>query len=88
MNVLNELKVNPLNYVADLESPIGVYLRRDIFKKEAKTDTTLKRKLYEKTVADQSADGSWEQLFVRTANNLWDLALLGYDSEDRSIKKG
>jgi len=88
MNGLNELKVNPLNYVADLESPIGVYLRRDIFKKEAKTDTTLKRKLYEKTVADQSADGSWEQLFVRTANNLWDLALLGYDSEDRSIKKG
>ena len=46
MNVLNELKVNPLNYVADLESPIGVYLRRGIFKKEAKTDAALKRKLY------------------------------------------
>lgn len=88
MNVLNELKVNPLNYVANLESPIGVYLRRDIFKKETKADTTLKKKLYAKTVADQSADGSWDQLFVRTANNLWNLALLGYDAEDGRVKKG
>ncbi len=88
MNVSNELKVNPLNYVDNLESPIGVYLRREIFKKETRADKTLKRKLYEKTVVDQSADGSWDQLFVRTANNLWDLALLGYDAEDRSVKKG
>ncbi len=87
-NLSNELKVNSLNYVANLESPIGVYLRRDIFKKETKADTTLKKKLYEKTVADQSADGSWDQLFVRTANNLWNLALLGYDAEDRSVRKG
>ena len=88
MNVLNELKVNPLDYVANLESPIGIYLRREVFKKETKIDSTLKRKLYEKTVADQDKDGSWEQLFVRTANNLWNLALLGYNAEDTSIKKG
>ena len=88
MNVLNELKVNPLNYVANLESPIGVYLRREIFEKETKADTTLKKKLYAKTVADQSADGSWDRLFVRTANNLWNLALLGYDAEDGRVKKG
>ncbi|MFQ6086956.1 MAG: prenyltransferase/squalene oxidase repeat-containing protein [Candidatus Bathyarchaeia archaeon] len=87
-NVSNVLKVNPLNYVASLESPIGVYLRRDLFKKETKADTILKEKLYEKAVADQSADGSWDQLFVRTANNLWNLALLGYDAKDRSVKKG
>ncbi len=87
-NLSNELKVNPLNYVANLESPVGVYLRRDVFKKETKADTTLKKKLYEKTVADQSADGSWDQLFVRTANNLWNLALLGYDAKDESVKKG
>ncbi len=87
-NLSNELKVNPLNYVASLESPVGVYLRSAIFKKEAKADTALKKKLYEKTVADQSADGSWDQLFVRTANNLWNLSLLGYDAEDRSVKKG
>jgi hypothetical protein len=87
-NLLNELKVNPLNYVTNLESPIGVYLRRDIFKKETKADTTLKRRLYEKTVADQSANGSWDQLFVRTANNLWNLALLGFDAEDGSVRKG
>ena len=87
-NVSNELKVNPLNYVAGLESPIGVYLRRDIFKKETKADNTLKKKLYEKTFANQSTDGSWDQLFVRTANNLWNLALLDYDAEDRGVKKG
>ena len=88
MNVLNELKVNPLNYAANLESPIGVYLRRNIFKKETKADTTLRKKLYEKTVANQSVNGSWDQLFVRTANNLWNLALLGYDAEDERVKKG
>ena len=88
MNVLNELKVNPLDYVANLESPIGIYLRREVFKKETKNDSTLKRKLYEKTVADQAKDGSWDQLFVRTANNLWNLALMGYNAEDSSIRKG
>lgn len=87
-NVSNELKVNSLNYVANLESPIGVYLRRDVFKQETKADTTLKKELYEKTAADQLADGSWDQLFVRTANNLWNLALLGCEAEDRSVRKG
>jgi len=86
--LLNELNVNPLNYVANLETPIGVYLRREVFKKETNADATLTQKLYEKTVADQSIDGSWSQLFVHTANNLWNLALLGYDAEDRNIKKG
>jgi len=87
-NLLNELKVSPFNYVASLESPIGVYLRRSIFKKENKADVILKRRLYEKTVANQSTDGSWNQLFVSTANNLWNLALLGYDAKDKSVKKG
>jgi len=84
----DKLKVKPLNYVASLESPIGVYLRRAVFKKETEADTTLKKKLNEKTVADQSTDGSWNQLFVHTANKLWNLALLGYNAEDESVKKG
>ncbi len=88
MNLLDKLKVDPLNYVADLESPVGVYLRREIFKEETKADTILRRRSYEQTVADQNVDGSWSQLFVRTANNLWNLALLGYDAEDKSVKKG
>lgn len=88
MNVLDELKVNPLNYVTGLESPIGIYLRREIFKEETEADAALETELFEKTVADQSADGSWEQLFVRTANNLWNLALLGHDAENSSVKKG
>jgi len=87
-NLLGKLKVTPFDYVAHLESPIGVYLRRDTFKKETKTDAVLRRKLYEKTVANQSIDGSWNQLFVSTANNLWNLALLGYDEKDKSVKKG
>jgi squalene cyclase len=87
-NLLNELKVNPFNYVASLESPIGVYLRKEIFKKETKADAVLRKKLYEKTVANQSTDGSWNQLFVSTANSLWNLALLSYDAKNKSVKNG
>jgi len=74
--------------VTGLESPIGIYLRREIFREETEDDAALETELFEKTVADQSADGSWDQLFVRTANNLWNLALLGYDAENSSVKKG
>jgi len=87
-NVSDDLKVKSLNYVGNLESPVGVYLRRDIFVEETKTDATLKRRLYEKMTANQSKDGSWGQLFVLTANNLWILALLSYDVGDRSVKEG
>lgn len=87
-NILNELKVNPLNYVENLESPVGIYLRRVIFEEETRTDIVLKRQLYEKIVTEQSADGSWDQIFVHTANNLWNLALLGYGAKDISVKKG
>ena len=71
-----------------MESAIGIYLRREVFKKESKTDAILKKKLHEKIIADQSADGSWNQLFVQTANSLWDLHLLGCDAKDRSVEKG
>jgi hypothetical protein len=37
-NVSNGLKVNSLNYVANLESPIGVYLRREVFRRETKVN--------------------------------------------------
>jgi len=86
--MLENLTVNPLNYVEDLESPIGVYLRKEIFKKQTKTDKTLKKELHEEIVADQLADGSWNQLFAYTANNLWNLALLGHNAENESVKKG
>jgi len=88
MKALDELKFNPFEYVATLKSPVGVYLRREILRKKTEADTTLTRELYEKTVAGQSADGSWDQLFVRTANNLWNFALLGDDAKDKSIKLG
>ncbi len=87
-NLFDELRVDPLDYAASLESPIGVYLRREVFKREGNADETLKRKLYEETVLSQSADGSWDQLFVHTANNLWNLSLLGYAAKDASVKKG
>ena len=87
MNISDKLKVDPLNYAAGLESPIGVYIRREIFKKETGGDAILKKRLYERAVADQCMDGSWSQLFVRTANNLWNLALLGCEAEDKSIRK-
>lgn len=83
---MDDLRIDPLEYVADLESPIGVYLRREVFRK--KGDVALRRKLYRKITSRQSRNGSWDQLFVHTANNLWDLVLLGYDPKDRSVKKG
>jgi hypothetical protein len=87
MNMLNAFKIDPLTYAADLESPVGVYLRREIFKQQTKSDSSLRKRLYQQTVSDQSADGSWNRLFVRTANNLWNLALLGWEAEDKSVKK-
>lgn len=88
ISVLEKLKIDPLNYVANLSSPIGIYLRKELFKKETGVDAALKKELYEKMVVEQSADGSWDQLFVKTANNSWNLALLGFRAEDPSVKTG
>ncbi len=88
MVMRDELKTNSLKYVESIKSPIGLYLRREVFEKESKNDLALKSKLYEQTVADQSKDGSWNQLFVQTANNLWNLSMLGCDAQDRSVQKG
>lgn len=79
-------RTDPLDFVEDMESPVGVYLRRDVFGK--KGDSGLRKRLHEDITSEQSDDGSWDQLFVHTANNLWNLALLGYGARDRSVKKG
>jgi hypothetical protein len=88
MSVKNELKYDYLSYVGGLESAIGIYLRREVLERESPADTSLRKRLYDQTIADQSSDGSWNQLFVQTANSLWNLALLGYDAKDRSVEKG
>ncbi len=87
MKILGSWKVDPSDYVAKLDSPIGIYLRREIFKEDTESDKKLKKQLFQKIVANQSADGSWDQLFVRTANNLWDLANLGCTAEDTPVRK-
>lgn len=87
-NLLKELKADPLTYVRNLKSPIGIYLRRDVLKEEARGDKALKAKWHKKMAVSQSGNGSWDQLFVHSANNLWNLALLGYDSDDESVRKG
>jgi len=87
-NPTDEFKTDPFEYISSLESPIGVYLRREVFKKEDSNDATLARTLYEKLVSQQSANGSWNHLFVHTANNLWNLALLGYKADDKSVRRG
>jgi squalene cyclase len=88
MDFPDELKANSANYVARLKSPIGIYLRREVFKEEARADTALKRNLHVKAIATQDKNGGWNQLFVETANHVWDLALLGYDAKDPAVKKG
>jgi hypothetical protein len=87
-NSATAFKLDPFSYVGKLESPIGVYLRREVFRKETSADDMLKKKLYDKMAQGQSANGSWNQLLVHTANNLWNLALLGYTAEDASVRHG
>lgn len=88
MSSPSKLEARSLSYTSSLKSPIGIYLRREIYGKENRTDATLKKKLYEQTAASQSPDGSWNQLFVETANNLWNIALLGISAEDACVSKG
>ena len=88
MSWKDELKFDSLSYIEGMKSTIGVHLRREVFKKESEPDEILKKKLYEQTIVEQSADGSWNQLFVQTANSLWDLSLLGCNGKDDSVKKG
>jgi hypothetical protein len=85
---LDDSKDNSLDYVASLESPMGIYLRQAIFPEAASSDAALKEKLHDKISAGQSTDGSWNQLFVRTADNLWNLALMGYKAEEACVQKG
>ncbi len=86
-NVADGFETDPLIYVATLETPIGVYLRREIFNKESSADAALTKKLYDEITAGQSPDGSWSQLFVYTANNLWNLRLLGYKADDKRVRR-
>jgi hypothetical protein len=88
MNLLNGLNINPENFANSLDSPVGIYLRREIFKKISKADATLRKITYQKALAEQSRDGSWDHSFVKTANNLWNYALLGYDVQDPSVQRG
>ncbi len=87
-DAIDDLKVDPSSYVGRLKSPIGIYLRRDVLDERKKTDENLGKDLQKNVISGQSADGSWKSLFVDTANNLWNLGLLGYSAKDRSVKKG
>lgn len=88
IQLLNNLKLDPAKYVEGLSSPIGIYIREKVFRETNGSDDGLKKELYERIVSLQSDDGSWDQLFVQTASSLWNLSLMGYDSEDPSVKKG
>jgi hypothetical protein len=85
---LDDLKTSPGRYASKLKSPIGVYLREGILREKSKTNGDLKKRLHRKLVGNQSDNGSWNDLFVDTANNLWNLSLLGYDKKDKNVKKG
>jgi hypothetical protein len=87
-SISDDLRSDPQDYVDGLKSPVGVYLRREVFGRKDKSDTAVSEKMYKNIVSGQSPDGSWDQLFVHTANRLWDLALLGYGAKDKNMKKG
>ncbi len=87
-NSLGQLKVDPGDYVANLDTPIGVYLRELISGAQSRSDIKTKKSIHNELVSGQSRNGSWNDLFVDTANNLWNLSLLGYDKKDKNVKKG
>lgn len=87
-NISEELKVDPFEFTSNLKSPIGVYLRREVHERESKKDGTLKKDFHKRVVSKQSRNGSWNDLFVDTANSLWNLGLLGYSAKDKNVKKG
>ncbi len=87
-NLSKRFRTDPLDYVATLNTPIGISLRREIFKKRSRADATLTKDFHDRIIAGQSLDGSWSRLFVHTANNLWNLALLDYNAEDVSVRRG
>ncbi|MEE9224510.1 MAG: hypothetical protein V3U51_07175, partial [Thermoplasmata archaeon] len=72
-NMAVDLKVGPLRYAGNLRTPIGVYLRREVLNSVGRADRDLKKKLHKRIASSQSNDGSWNQLFVNTSNNLWNL---------------
>ena len=82
------MKVDPWNYVQGLESPTGFYLRKSVLKRATEKDDLLRQGLHERIVSGQSVDGSWDGIFVYTANNLWDLINLGYGLEDTAVERG
>ncbi len=82
------LRIDPLDYVANMGTPIGLYLRSEVLGEVAEGDESLRRKLYREIVEGQAPDGSWGQSFVHTANRLWDLALMGFRSKDSHARKG
>lgn len=87
-NMSVDLKFGPLRYAGNLRTPIGVYLRREVLNSAGMADRGLKKELHKRIASGQSSDGSWNQLFVNTSNNLWNLALLGYGAKDKNVKKG
>jgi hypothetical protein len=87
-NSLSHLKVDPGEYVGNLETPIGLHLRELISGSQSRSDIGTKASIHDELVSVQSGNGSWNDLFVHTANNLWNLSLLGYDKKDGSVKKG
>lgn len=82
------LKNDPLDFVEQLDSPIGIYLRKEIFERELERDVALRRRLFQRIVSNQSQDGSWRQIFRHTADNLWNLFLLGRDISDFHVRRG
>ncbi|UCD92662.1 MAG: hypothetical protein JSV43_01710 [Methanobacteriota archaeon] len=77
-----------MDFVADLDTPVGIHLRRAIFDEETGADTELRKRIHKELISTQLADGSWDQISVHTANNLWNLGLLGYSANDKNVKKG
>jgi hypothetical protein len=77
---------DPVAYFRGLETPLGVYARRDLLGERVKGDASLARDLARDIRGAQEKDGSWNGSLFETAFRLIDLGYLRMKVTDRPVK--
>lgn len=80
-------RTDPKAFLAGRETPLGVYVRREILQDVGKGDKALAEKLRREIAGKQQADGSWGHSLPETARAIDSLVDLGF-KEDKAVEKG
>jgi len=80
-------RTDPKFFLEKRETPLGVYLRREILQDAKKGDKALAEKLRKELVTKQFADGSWGHSLAETSRTIDSLVDLGFKG-DKAVEKG